>query len=290
MSKGDPLFFSAQVSSALRFYLDLKPPPRARLSVVCGGVEHCTPAYRIKRSTFPYYSLEFISSGKGSLTLDQTRHDLRPGTVFTYGPGVRHEIGTDAKRPLTKYFVDFAGLSAASLLRDLNLPPGTVMNTSGAKDVMVLFDELIDTARRHARLHHQACTAILEHLLYKIAQTAGPLADSPHSFAFGTYQRCRQHIAEHFLQLHTLGQIAGECNLDVAYLCRLFSRYDTLTPYQFLLRLKMDEAVRRLHRKGVMIRQVAEELEFKDQFHFSRLFRKLYGVSPREFAAFRTQN
>jgi AraC-like DNA-binding protein len=290
MNKGDPIFFSAQVSSARRFYLDLKPSPKSQLSVVCGGVEHCTPAFRINRSTFPYHSLEFISGGKGSLTLNTSRHDLHPGMIFTYGPGIRHQIVTDAKRPLIKYFVDFSGLSAARLLKNAGLAPGTMITTSAAKDVMVLFDDLIDTAQQHTRFHRPACKAILEHLLFKIAQTADPLADSPHSFAFGSYQRCRQYIAEHFLELSTLNQIAGECHLDVAYLCRLFSRYDTLTPYQFLLRLKMDEAIRRLHREGVLIKQVAQELDFNDPFHFSRLFRKMYGVSPREFMAFRAGN
>ncbi len=283
MKSTDPSFFSTQVSHARRFFLDLKPSKKNRLSVISGGVEHCMPAYRIKRATFPYYSLEFISGGKGSLVINQSKHALHPGMIFTYGPGIRHEIGTDAKRPLTKYFVDFGGHTAAPLLKELGLAPGTVLHTPATKDVMVLFDELINTAQQHARWHLQASTAILEHLLFKVAQTAGPLADSPHSFAFGTYQRCRQYITEHFLELHTLSQIASECHLDVAYLCRLFARHDTLTPYQFLLRLKMDEAVHRLHHEGVLIKQVAQDLDFKDPFHFSRLFRKIYGVSPREF-------
>ena len=173
MDKGDPIFFSEQVSSARRFYLNLKPSPKSQLSVVCGGIEHCTPAYQIKRSTFPYYSLEFISGGKGSLTLNKSKHDLHPGMVFTYGPGIRHQIVTDAKRPLIKYFVDFAGLAAARLLKELGLAPGAMITTSAAKDVMVLFDDLIDTAQQHTRFHLPACKAILEHLLFSNCTNGG---------------------------------------------------------------------------------------------------------------------
>ena len=64
-----PEFFSLQVREARRFYLDLAPRHDIGLAVVCGGCESCAPDYAIRRSTFPYYSIEFVARGKGTLQL-----------------------------------------------------------------------------------------------------------------------------------------------------------------------------------------------------------------------------
>ena len=96
----NPDFFSTQVSQARRFYLNLNPPPQARLAVVCGGLENCTADYAISRRTFPFYSVEFVAAGKGRLKLNGQEHDLQPGSVFSYGPAIAHDIATDAKSTL----------------------------------------------------------------------------------------------------------------------------------------------------------------------------------------------
>jgi AraC-like DNA-binding protein len=70
------------------------------------------------------------------------------------------------------------------------------------------------------------------------------------------------HIEQHSLRLRTLEQIASECHVNNAYLCRLFRRYDDQSPYQYLLRLKMNFAAERLQRPGVMVKQVAGEVGF----------------------------
>ncbi len=61
----EPDFFSPQVAEARRFYLNLHPPRGTRLAVVCGGLEHCTPDYAIRRATFPFYSIEYVARGTG---------------------------------------------------------------------------------------------------------------------------------------------------------------------------------------------------------------------------------
>ena len=101
--------------------------------------------------------------------------------------------------------------------------------------------------------------------------------------AFSTYQRCRQHIATHFESLQSLEEIAAQCHVDRAYLCRLFRRYDNQTPYRFLLRLKMNLAAEKLLNPGVLVKQVAAELGFEDPFHFSRAFKNVIGLSPEAF-------
>lgn len=102
--------------------------------------------------------------------------------------------------------------------------------------------------------------------------------------AHETYQRCRQYIQDHWLHLLTLEQAARECHVAPAYLCRLFRRFDRQSPYQFLLRLKMTHAAERLLAPDSSVKQVADLLGFDDRFHFSRVFKRVIGISPGQYA------
>ena len=126
------------------------------------------------------------------------------------------------------------------------------------------------------------CAALLEYLIVKLADSLVPW-EAEQTPAFATYQRCRRHIAEQFDRLESLEQVARECHVDRAYLCRLFRRYGDETPYRFLTRLKMNLAAELLHEPGAMVKQVAAELGFDDPFHFSRTFKSIFGVSPQAF-------
>ena len=71
------------------------------------------------------------------------------------------------------------------------------------------------------------------------------------------------------------------------FLCRLFSRFDNQSPYQYLMQLKMGAAAQRLQQEGTLVKQVAYELGFSDPFHFSRAFKKVFGLSPAAFRKLR---
>jgi len=281
-----PAFFSPQVATARRFYSELNPSSREKLVVVCGGLEHCTADYAIKRETFPYCSIEYVARGCGELKLKGKPHRLRPGTVFAYCPGVPHEIRGDREDPLVKYFVDFAGTRARGLLRDGQLEPGTAAEVFPPHSLASLFDELIETGLSLRPKAAELSAALLECIALKIAGQRAP-AEGATTLSFITYQNCRRHMETHFLRLRTLEEIASECHLETAYLCRLFRRYDSQPPYQYLLRLKILHAAQRLHNQGVLVKQVAEETGFADAFHFSRVFRKVLGVSPLELRRLR---
>jgi AraC-like DNA-binding protein/quercetin dioxygenase-like cupin family protein len=281
-----PGFFSPQVSAARRFYLNLNPPKRAPLSVVSGGSEHCAPDYEIHRPTFPFYSIEYVVRGRGLLKLNKRSHELRPGTVFSYGPGVRQDISTVSADPPVKYFVDFAGLKSKDILRHCQLPPGSVTQLSPPNEIQNLFDELIRCGQRGGRQSGELCVKLLECLALKISESRAPRAGIE-ALSFTTYQQSRQHIEKNFQRLKTLRQIAQECHVDAAYLCRLFQRYDHQSPYQFLMRLKMNLAAEWLQQPDALVKQVAERAGFSDQFHFSRAFKGVFGVAPGIFRRLR---
>lgn len=281
-----PDFFSAQVSSARRFYLNLQPPRSTRLAVVCGGVEHCAPAYEIQRDTFQFYSLEYVAHGEGRLKLGRRSYELKPGTVFTYGPGVRQHIQSHPQKPLVKYFVDFAGTQSNQWLQHCRLPPGKVSQIFPPGEIQPLFDELIRSGQRGTRRTPELCGQLLGCLGIKLLESRAPLKGTS-SPAFATYQACRQLIHEQFHRLRTLAQTAQECHVDSAYLCRLFRRYDHQSPYLLLTRLKMNVAAEQLQQPGALVKNVAADLGFANPFHFSRVFKSVFSVSPETFRRLR---
>lgn len=281
-----PKFFSADVAKARRFYLDLNPPKTRPLVVVCGGLEHCTPGYAIHRESFPYYSIEYVTHGRGEVKLKGRNYPLQAGCLFSYGTSTPHHITGDAADPLVKYFVDFTGSNAPALLRSCRLSPGQVSAVVPPNTLQPLFDELIQVGLLARRESAHLCAKLLECLVIRMSGARSPL-EGAETLAFATYQQCRRHIEHNSLRLRTLDQIAGECHVNNAYLCRLFRRYDSQSPYQYLLRLKMNYAAERLQQPGSLVKQVAVEAGFEDPFHFSRVFASVFGLSPANFRVLR---
>ena len=281
-----PQFFSRQVSEVRRFHLNLKPPKNRPLAVVCGGLEHTARGYAIDRPTFPYYAIEYVARGRGTVRLRNRTHALEPGSLFSYGPGIRQDMTSDPAKPLVKYFVDFTGRQALPLLVSCRLPPGSVAHVLPPAELEGVFDELIRSGLRHSGYAPEICATLLQWLALKIRESSAPLGDAG-TLSFGTYQQCRQFIQEHFLRLRSLDQAAQECHVDGAYMCRLFKRYDHVTPYRFLSRLKLNFAADALRQPGALVKQVSEKAGFTDPFHFSRVFKACFGVSPEAFRRLR---
>lgn len=280
--ESEPTFFSSQINAARRFTLDLKPPASTPLAVVCGGSERCAADFRIDRSTFRYYCVEFVVAGRGTLRLNGKEHALSAGDLFIYGPGVPQYIVSDPSASLVKYFADFTGRRALPLLRGNKLAPGSIVQTSDPREIMRLFDDLITTGLRRGTRGRQLCALLLEQILHCAFETLIP-ARSLGSKAFATFTACRRYVVDHHLDLTDIRDVADACGVDVSYLCRLFQRYARQSPYQFLTRERMTTAGRLLCEDGLLVKQVAERLGYSDPFHFSRAFRRVQGVSPLAF-------
>lgn len=281
-----PDFFSQDVTEARRFYLDLKPAKNRPLVIVSGGVERTAPAYAIHRAGFPFFAIEYVVRGQGTVKIRGRTHVLQPGRVFSYAPGIRHDISADAAEPLVKYFVNFAGQAAGTLLASCGMAPGRVSQVFPVLELQGLFEELVHSGL-HAMPHSaELCARLLECIIFRIADSRAP-EQGTESMAFTTYQQCRSHILQHFRRLRSLEEISAECHANNAYLCRLFRRFDHQTPYQFLLRLKMNHAAGLLQQPGALVKQVAEDGGFADPFHFSRVFKSVFGVAPDSFRRLR---
>lgn len=275
-----PSFVSRQVREARRFYMNLNPAPGHRLAVVCGGWECCAPDFRVERTDFPFLCVEFVAGGSGRLILDGKEWPLRRGTIFSYGPACPHRIEADAEDPPVKYFLDFSGREGLELLRAGGLSPGSCRLAANAEELEEAFEQILATGRKAGPQAERIAALQTEILLLTLADSV--VAEGGREQSLQTYLKCRRCIEERFLDFSTAAEIAAACHVSPAYLSRLFALHGHESPYHALLRCRMGHAAALLDGGSKIVREVAEELGL-DPFHFSRVFKRVHGVSPAEF-------
>jgi len=281
VSPAAPSFLSKQVVQSRVYYFKSAPKLRAELAVGCVGWEKCAPDYVIDRLGFPFLGMEFVGAGRGKLTLAGRTYELQPGSLFSYAPGVPHRIVNDPRDPLEKYFVDFTGTRGAPLLTQLGLKPGTCRVSLAVPELRDAFEHLLRLSGQLGTHTARACALQLELLLIATKFATGTAVEGERR-ALATFERCRRNMEEYFLRYRTAEQVAAACRVNIFYLCRLYKRFSGLSPYQYLVQLRMKWAANQLHGTDRLIREVADELGI-DAFQFSRAFKRVHGVSPTVF-------
>lgn len=277
-------YFSVQVTDARRFHL--RPAPRALrgLRVLGGGFERCRADYRIERTGFQFPVLEFVAEGAGALVISGTLHRLGPGSVYSYGPGIPHQMASDPGHPLSKYFVVIGGRGAASALRAAGLALGTYAKTSRPDRMRQLLDDLIEFGLSNRRDRHACCAEALRYLLMKLPDFLVPQSAAGQR-AFASYLRCRNYLEAHGTALRSLREAAAACHVDPAYMCRLFQRFGGERPSHYLQHIRMNHAMTLLQTSNLLIKEIAESLGFEDPANFTRAFRAWFGVPPASIRA-----
>jgi len=235
----------------------------------------------VDRGSFPFLAFEFVSRGKGHVTLSGRRHELSVGHAFFFDSVTPHVIESDAEEPMVKYFFNFTGQRAALLLEELNLQSGHLVRVLNASRVGSLLEDVIDHALRGGVLGLRAASAALEYAMVLCAESRQPAA-TKFDPAYATYLRCRGHMLRNYPVLSSIEQAAMSCHVSAAYLTRLFKRYDDETPLTCLTRLKMSQATIKLRQPEAQVKAVASELGYKSAAHFSRAFKAWSGRSPTD--------
>lgn len=277
---------SQQVTGARYFFLNLAPSRQQPLTLVLGGREQCNPDYHVTRRGFPFYVLEYVVSGRGSVRLDHHRHALAAGVVFSYAPTTAYEIATDPEDTMVKYFLCFAGKSVPARLKRCGIALATSRLLAAHAEIASVLEDLVREGQRSGELAPQICAALFELLLLKIEDTAtlAPHASEPAREAF---LRCKALIDAEAERVGSLAEIARATGVEASSVCRWFRRYQGTSPYQYLLRRKMNIAAEHLVENGGLVKEAAQRVGFADPYHFSRAFKAVHGVAPRALLRYR---
>jgi AraC-like DNA-binding protein len=125
--------------------------------------------------------------------------------------------------------------------------------------------------------------ALLMHLLSNLLEQASKASDVALKRVPHRLKDSIDFMDENFLAMPSLKEVAGRSFLAPNYFHRLFSQIFGVTPMQYMTQRRLDMARELLATTSSTVKEVAFRSGYKNEFHFSRVFKRNIGISPKIF-------
>lgn len=90
-------------------------------------------------------------------------------------------------------------------------------------------------------------------------------------------------IHSHYNESISLDEMAESCHTSKSEFCRIFKKTLHQTPFEYLLRYRIQKSLSLLATDSCSITEVADQVGFSGSSYYSEVFRKYMNCSPREY-------
>lgn len=94
----------------------------------------------------------------------------------------------------------------------------------------------------------------------------------------------KYYLEAHHSEDISLDSLSSSMYISPTYMSKLFKQETGDSPINYLISVRMEKAKELLTNQELTIKEVATSVGYQDAYHFSKLFKKWTGTSPREFA------
>lgn len=253
------------------------------LVIIFLGFVKAEKGYKYSYSNFPFYRLVYTIAGQATLITQDKQHEMTNGTICGFEPNNTDTICVNSNATWEHYYLHFTGKNAGELFRQTKLNTRRIIRTSDPPRMHHYFEDMMDSERSKLELAHVINVHILGTLLSKLVNDACIHTEDNSMASRESYLMCREYINANFSKIRSLEDISENCNLSKPHICYLFNQHAKISPMAYVTKLKMNKAAILLLQTYLSIKQISRVLSFDDQYYFSRLFRKYYGISPKYY-------
>lgn len=258
------------------------------LSLYQYGYEACAPLHSYGPYIRNHYLFHYIIAGKGTLLSTyngSTRtFELEANQGFLIAPGHVNTYFADKETPWEYTWIEFDGMKAKEFLALSGLsvqnPVYTPITCQQGTD---LRDEMLYIAK-----HPQASALHLIGHLYLFLDDLIQSSANKKKVQGGRLRDFYIREAIAFIEQNytfgiTVEDMARGCNLNRSYFGKIFKEVTGESPQDFLIHYRMSKAAEQLKLTNVPVGTISTSVGYPNQLHFSRAFKKVYGISPREY-------
>jgi len=218
--------------------------------------------------------------GEGELTLDENTYTLPAGAFFLIPPERLLSLASAKDSSWEYAWVRFGGSMASMLVEMAGLESGPVLPGRAGEEITPLFLEIEACAGPLSwqRLSAGGAFFCLFSQLIRSAEGRGVGCEPDCARVVAEY------IVDHFENPITVEGLAAYAGVSHSSLYRRFVARYGVSPKRFLLEYRVERACWMLRNTSCSVQQIAISVGFEDPFYFSRAFKEVKGVSPRQYA------
>lgn len=249
------------------------------LFVQNAGYRKCSPEEGWGPGVRTYFRLQHVVRGQGVLLCGQRRYPLRAGDTFLAYPNTVVHYCAGKREPWEYLWVGFGGRDAERILEQTGLSPGEpVLWGMEGEEVPRLMERICGCGGGEPWRELEAAAglhSLLSHLVRRASVWEEP----------DCAQQAAEYIVTHYEEPITVEGLAERLSVSHSSLYRRFIKRYQMSPKRFLLEYRIRRACALLADTACSVQEVATSVGFEDPFYFSRVFKEINGVSPRQYAA-----
>lgn len=243
--------------------------------------------------THDFLEISILLEGQAYYFVDDTWHDIQAGQILVLNPGVRHAEQQLADTFSHQLHIGIKNIALHGLPRNF-LPNKKSQLAIGEYQYKVIdkaWQLVTELDHEESDYHLLGKGIIIEMIVYILRGLEQQQATSTKPFISKTEKKQTQlvtnviyYLENHYTEDISLDQLARENYVSTAYLSKTFKDATNMSPINYLIQLRLKNAHEMLkdEEPSTTVKQVASAVGYNDAYHFSKLFKKYYGVSPSQ--------
>lgn len=224
---------------------------------------------------------QYTVSGEGILEYNRKQYKMKPGQAFLIEcPGMyRYYCAENASHWEVQYIT--FNIVSLKIWRDIMEEHGHIIEIPKNSPIMQCWNEIYDLALKEQLDSFFLASGHAYQFMMQLHDTLNK--EAKRRFKSDIVQNCINLIQTEYREPLSLEYLAAECGISPSYLSRVFRQSLQVSPVQYLIQYRIEKACSLLLRNNLRVADVAHQVGFLDHNYFARVFKKITGLSPKEY-------
>ena len=230
------------------------------------------------------YQLLYIASGEAVFYFNGQPKEVAAGHMILIQPKQEQHYEYFGKDKPEVYWVHFTGSNVKNILRHYNIPLDREIIFSGTSSTYAyLFKEMINELQTCRTGYQELLEMYLRQIFLLIQRSWEERQPSIPTYIQEEMEYARRYFREHYNEDISIEEYAQSRGMSVSWFLRNFKQTAMKSPMQYILNIRMDNAVSLLETTDYNITEISAIVGYDNPLYFSRIFKKQKGLSPSDY-------
>lgn len=231
-----------------------------------------------------HYLFHYVISGKGTLMANEHHYQIEGGHGFLIVPGEVTTYCADEQDPWEYIWIEFDGLRAHEALRLAGVSERSPIYTPVSPQAGLALQEQMMFIVNHSKDSPMRQIGYTFLFLDQLVQSSASHKEQSSRRLRDFYiKEALSFIEQRYSEDISIEDISSFCGLNRSYFSKVFRDTMGESPQSFLLHYRMARAAQLLTETRLPISAISTMVSYPNQLHFSRAFKNVYGISPRDY-------